>query len=259
MGKPVKGKHAIEVAVFTVTLQNGLSKHSVDALMTLKESLKEQYPVFNPVNKIEVRLEKDLVKKEIHTVCGVNLQQQDEHGKVLWALHASDNSIAVSCFDYDRWGQISARALPNLLFVMSVIADDQNPITTIGLQYVDRFVGQADTYKLNQVFNTKSRFFSKQTAQSGPLWHIYQGWFQEIEGYEGKHLNVLNLSTNDTQLGLITTIDHTSRVHFLPFIPVTHITEKFILPVYQLLHDCNKGILIDLLNAKQRKNIKLYS
>ncbi|MGB3212978.1 MAG: TIGR04255 family protein [Desulforhopalus sp.] len=259
MGKPVKGKHAIEVAVFTITLQKEMSKHSVDALMTLKESLKEQYPVFNTVNRLAVRIEKDLVQNEVQTVSGVNLQQQDGHGKVLWTLRASDDSVAVSCFDYERWEKISDRAFKNLLFVLSVIADDQNPITTIGLQYVDRFVGQADNYKLNQVFNTKSRFFTKQTMQSGSLWHIYQGWFQEIEGYDGKHLNVLNLSTNDTQLGLITTIDHTSRIHFSQLIPVTHITEEFVSPLYQLLHDCNKSILIDLLNAKQRKDIKLSS
>lgn len=257
MGKPVKGKHAIEVAVFTATLQNRLSKHSVDALMTLKESLKEEYPVFHPVNRIEVRIEKNLAEKEILTICGVSLQQQDEHGRPLWALRASDDSISVSCFDYERWDQISERALSDLLFVISVIADDQNPITTIGLQYVDRFVGQTDNYDLKQVFNTKSRFFSKQTAQSGLLWHLYQGWFDEMEGYEAKQLNVLNLSTNDTQLGLITTIDHISRVHFSPFIPVTHITEEYVLPIFQLLHKCNKGILNDLLNAKQRKDINL--
>lgn len=257
MGKPVKGRHAIEVAVFSATLQNQFSKKSIEALMTLKESLKEKFPIFTPITKFEFRLENQLLEKGVQATSGVNLLQNDQQGKVLWALNVQDSSINISCFDYQRWTEISSEALETLLFVIQVIADDQNPVSTLALQYVDRFVGQADNYKLNQVFNTKTKFISKQTGQSGLLWHLFQGWFQTVEGCDAKHLNVLNLSTNDTQLGIVTTIDHTSRIVFTSSIPVTKITKEFVSPIYKLLHECNKDILIDLLNARQRKAIKL--
>lgn len=261
MGKPIKGKHAIEVVIFTITFQANFSKKILDALITLRESQKENFPVFNLVNKVAFQLGPDMSENVQATsgvnLSGVSLQRLDQEGKPLWMLQANENAISVSCFDYERWDNISEQALKYILSVINVVDDDRNPIETIGLQYVDRFVGKDDGYNLNKVFNTKSKFFSKQTGKSGKLWHLYQGWFQTVEEYKANQLNVLNLQTNSLPAEIITTIDHTTRLHFTSCVSLADATKKFLTDIYNLLHNTNKEILINLLNARQRKVIKL--
>lgn len=259
MGRPISGKHAIEVAVFAVTFEKNFTKPSVDALLTLKELLKDRYPIFSETTAVNVQLGPGGMSEQTSSRSGVSLQKAGSDGKPEWALRADGNAIVVLRFNYDRWGVEAPAALTDMATVIRIVADDTNPVQHLSLQVVDRFVGiPMDSYKINQVFDPKSKYLTKHIVNnSGPLWHLHQGWFESIEG-KTKQLNVLNLSTNDTPSGITTTIDHLSRHIFNNPRSTTEVSdEKILQEIFDILHLKNKEIVIDLINTTQCKAIKL--
>jgi len=258
MSRPIGEKHSIEVAGFVAAFEKPFSKVAIEALETLKKTLDSKYPVFSTTKTLKVHLEGSTFKQQPSSeVSGVSLQQTKKDGRPAWTIRADNNNIIVSCFEYDKWKQTSSKALEDLFTVFSVVADDRNPLSLLALQVVDRFVGPSkNQYQLKQVFNTTSKFLTKQAASSGPLWHVHQGWFVEDKKFKGQFLNVLNLSTNDTPAGIISTIDHTIRYLLGPEEqPAQKITQKFMETIFNTLHDYNKIIFADLLNAKQKRAV----
>ena len=260
MGRPISGKHAIEVAAFACVFTKPFSPGVIEALMTLKETFREDYPVFSTTKVVEMRLEKENVQPSAsQSIAGVSLHVLNDQHKPAWTLRADANSIVVSCHVYNRWGSESPKALNDLTKVIDVVADDQNPVSQLYLQTVDRFVGgNPDSYKLNQVFNSRSRYLPKQIREAGALWHVYQGWFDSIEESPDKILHNLNLSTNETPHGVITTIDHSARYNFSQVTPASGVSNLEITTKhFDLLHQTNKQIISDLLIKKQCRNIGL--
>lgn len=259
MGLPISGKHAIEIAAFVVVFERPFSAHAIEALGGLQETLKNDLPVFQRINVLEVRLEDGaLVKQNMGSVSGVLLQQFGEDGKQSWGLRVEGNTIVASCLKYEAWNKTAPQALGFLKAVINIVADEDTTPTVVALQIVDRFVAPSkDGYKIGDVFNTRSEFLTKHTFSAGCLWHIHQGWFDDATLVPSRMLNVLNLSTNDTPSGLITTIDHTAQYQALG-VQTTKITdEDWLISLFNELHIKNKTVLGNLLNAKQRKAIKL--
>ena len=261
MGRPISGKHSIEAVVFSCVFERAFSRTSIEALMTLKETLKEKYPVFSTTNVVNVRFEhQKMASESSHAIAGVSLQKlHSETKKPDWTLRADANLINITCFSYDRWNIESTKALEDLTTVINLVADDQNPVTNLALQTVDRFVGgPTSEYKINKVFDTRSKYLTRQVKESGPLWHIYQGWFEKDPTTKKHLLNNLNLSTNETPQGVVTTIDHNLKYIFNPPSPATDLTDiDNISAIFQLLHDHNKEIVTDLITKKQCNAIKL--
>jgi uncharacterized protein (TIGR04255 family) len=261
MGRPISGKHAIEVAAFSCVFDRPFSKTSINALMTLKETFKEEYPVFSTTNIVSMRIEQENTPPQTtQSLSGVSLQILKE-GQLTpaWSLRADGNVVVVSCFVYNRWTPESEKALRDLTKVINVVAEDRNTVNHIALQTVDRFVGGGrNDYKINQVFNSNSKFLTRQTQNSGPLWHIYQGWFDELEGSKNRLLHNLNLSTNETPHGIITTIDHNAQHFFVPSAAASDLAnEQYLSTIFNKLHSYNKQIVTDLLTKKQCKAIGL--
>ena len=261
MGRPISGKHAIEVTAFSCVFERPFSKSSIEALMTLKETFKEQYPVFSTTNLVNMRIEHDNVPpRASQATAGVSLQvlKEGQH-KPAWSLRADVNIITVSCFVYNRWASESSKAIRDLTSVINIVADDQNPVNHFSLQTVDRFVGGNRTdYKINQVFNSKSKYLTHYARNAGPLWHIYQGWFEDVKDKKDRLLHNLNLSTNETSHGIITTIDHNAQYQFIPFASATDFSnDKYITEIFNILHSRNKEIILNLLTIKQCRAIGL--
>lgn len=259
MGRPISGKHAIEVVAFVVTFEKPFSKPSIEALLPLKELFKERYPIFSETTAVNMQIGPEGKSQTTSARNGVALHKTGSDGKPEWALQANGNAIVVLCYLYDRWDVEAPAAIEDLATVMTIIADDTNPVQHLSLQTVDRFVGTPmESYMINQVFDSRSKYLTKHIANnSGPLWHLHQGWFEPIEN-DIKQLNVLNLSTNETPLGITTTIDHISRHIFKHSRSTTELYSKQILKeIFDTLHVKNKEIVKSLLNKKQCRAIKL--
>ena len=125
----------------------------------------------------------------------------------------------VQCFAYDTWSTTSAKALNFLQIAINVVADEENPLILLAHQIIDKFVAPSRMdYDIGNVFNKRSEFLSKHVFKAGPLWHLFQGWFEQPTSAPGQLLNVLNLSTNETVSGFETTIDH--NVQYLSLIHI---------------------------------------
>lgn len=256
---PVSGKHAIEVAAFVAIFQQPFSTRAVEALSSLQESLREDFPSSQVTNTIELRIENGVqATPQVGSVSGIFLQRIGEQGKQSWTLRAEGNAIVVQCFAYETWGETSPKALGFLQSAINVVADEENPLGVASLQIVDRFVAPSkDGYDIGHVFSKRSGFLSKHVFDAGSLWHIYQGWFEETTVAPGRLLNVLNLSTNDTPSGLVTTIDHNAQLQS-PGVPISDtVSIEWLRSVFDELHTKNKTVVGALLNAKQKKAVNL--
>lgn len=261
MSRPISGKHSIEVASFVCIFDKQFSTSSIQSLMTIKEIFKDDYPVFTTNSLWNVRLEgKDTAPISTHQLAGVTLQRLNENTKKpVWAIKTEPNSIIVSCFAYDRWKVASEKAVNDLITVIKVVDDGRNPINHLVLHVVDRFVGgTSDSYKITQVFNARSRYLSKQSKEAGVLWHVHQGWFEYIHEKADRMLHNLNLSTNATPQGILTTIDHSIRYNYKDPAAASDVANYNIAKeIFDTLHERNKSVVVDLLNKNQCRKIKL--
>ena len=201
MGKPISEKHAIEVASFIVVFERPFEANIIGSLSGLHERLKADYPNFNLTNTVEVRVDGDNVSQQI-TANGCLLQSLLPDGRPSWTLRVEGSAIVVSCTDYKRWGDISTKALGHIKAAMAFVNNDTNAVSNLIHQIVDRFVTDGkDEYSIDQVFSAQSPYLTEQALKAGKLWHVYQGWFEEKKEFDGKLLNVLNLSTAENPVG----------------------------------------------------------
>ena len=258
MGKPINEKHAIEVALFIVAFERPFDAITVQALPGLQALLKDDYPTFNATNVMEIRFTDSKIDQQIGAVTGCQLQKFHEDGRPAWVLKVEGNAIVVSCMDYTRWDEVSSKALGHIKTAFTLVKSETNAVVTVIHQIIDRFVAvNKEDYQVEQVFNIKSRYLTKQALESGMLWHVYQGWFDDAPEFGGKLLNVLNLSTADNPVGLTTTIDHAVHFQFQPAMAIDALDDPFMRKAFNALHERNKVTIKNLLNEKQQKAIKL--
>lgn len=260
MGKPISEKHAIDVASFIVVFEHPFEANIVDSLPGLHERLKADYPTFNLTNVMEVSVTGSEVSQKIGVTSGGLLQNLQPDGRPVWTLRVEGNAIVVSCTKYERWDDISPKALEHLKAAITFVNNDRNAVTSLIHQIVDRFVtANKDEYDISQVFNTQSPYLTGQALKAGKFWHVFQGWFDDKKEFGGKLLNVLNLSTaeNPANITITTSIDHAAHLRFESPKAIEVLDDKFIRKAFDELHESNKSIIRQLLNKDQLKAIGL--
>jgi hypothetical protein len=78
---------------------------------------------------------------------------------------------------------------------------------------VDSFIyeGKSEDYSLDELCTRHSEFLTAHAFDSGLLWHVHQGWFENIEE-TGKCRNVLNVAANMVGNTYQITIDHQANL-----------------------------------------------
>lgn len=258
MARPIGDKNAIEAMAFMIAFERPISVGTGENLLGLEMLLKEELPSFSRVNSLMVRVEEGK-PTPLSTYGGVLLQRFRSDGRPVWTLRADGNAVIVSCHDYESWVRDSPLAIDYLQKAILASVEDDNPATLFALQTIDKFIAEKDgAYKITDVFKKDNRYLTKQTAESGRLWHVFQGWFEQNSGGDGRYLNVLNLSTNEAPNNHITLIDHNVQFQLQnPKVPKEIADEASMKKVFQNLHDRNKIVISGLLNDQQRRAIGL--
>lgn len=260
MGQPISEKHAIDVASFIVFFEHPFEANIVDSLPGLHERLKADYPTFNLSKTMEVNLTGNEISQKVGVSSGGVFQKIREDGRPTWTLRVEGNTIVVSCTEYQRWNDISSKALDHIKAAIAFVKSDGNAVSSLIHQIVDRFVtANRDEYDISQVFNTQSPYLTGQALKAGKFWHVFQGWFDDKTELGGKLLNVLNLSTaeNPANISITTTIDHAAHLRFNSPKALDELDDKFIRTAFDELHEANKSVIRQLLTNDQLKAIGL--
>lgn len=133
------------------------------------------------------------------------------NGAHTWRVTVQNNVIAVTCHHYTDHPEVFARAQRYFGMVLGLLPAAV-PTVEVSLQFVDKFRYNATIetidYDMGELFRPDTAYLTEKAWDSGLLWHVYQGWFDQ-SGDQFKVLNQLNLSNirfDDGTFG--TVIDH---------------------------------------------------
>lgn len=240
---------------FVIVFEQPFSPDTCEKFLALQNVLSKDFPSFNRTQNIEVKVTDEKNVEQSEQLNGIVMQKAKESGEPEWQLRAQGNSIIASCFDYDRWKSESEKAVSYLLKVASSV-EQGNPVSVVGLQTVDKFMDDsAEKYQISGVFNSNSKFLTKQVLDAGHLWHIHQGWFEKAN-QDDQCLNVLNLSTNSIPEGISTSIDHSSQMIFKSGKSIKSLKNE-LSDTFGILHEKNKEVVRELLSSDQKDIIGL--
>jgi uncharacterized protein (TIGR04255 family) len=257
---PINSANAVDAVAFVIIFDRNFTEQEEKKFLELQKTLADDLQQFSQDIVIETQLENGKAVKHESKNSGIKLQSIQPNGKVGWGLHIFANQISIFCGSYDRWEKVWAKVDKYLKCSVKLLELNSINVTAIALQYVDRFTENAsDEYELTNVFNNKTQYLTSNTKNAGKLWHVHQGWFENISDKE-KILHVLNLGATENSEKILTTIDHSLQFQF---VDKPHIAKNFFgskkeyQKAFDLMHQKNKDVLKELLNHEQCQEIGL--
>lgn len=266
--RPINASHSISEVVFVLQFAQDLSDSTISQLTALEEKLKPELPKMEVMKAIGFEIKDDQViapSGPQEKLAGVRFSKYSEAAELLWTIRAERNFISVNCLDYERWMPVWERAYSYLAIVAPKLISPENPLTSIALQYVDKFVyeGEKDDYSYTDLFEAESGYLSRNVVNAGPFWHSHQGWFDNYTD-TSRTLNRLNINVARADKDHLTTIDHQLVTQFIE--PISNPSILFdsqagqsamVEGVFTTMHEANKNVLRGLLNAVILKKISL--
>lgn len=215
---PIHEGHSIANLTFLIQLNRSITPAEVEAIQPAIDSLDEELPV--RIDLANARIEfQDGHGQTTTEKAGQTRQRLAPNGQPEWQLNACENRILVQCADYHRWHLEWERAKRFLDVVCTPLSAASPSIGIVALIHsvLDCFVfeGDPEAYDCNALFSEHCRYLTPQVDESGPIWHVHQGWIETLEvPIRGRLLQVLNLGTVTDGGRLVTNIDHGMHYQF---------------------------------------------
>lgn len=272
LAKPINKHNAIEVAGFIVTFARMLNEQELERIMGLKETLKNDLPIANQLQSINIIINDESKKTEqsaTSTFSGLSLQAKTADDlNIGWELRIDGNSIRVTCREYDRWHNVWPKALKFIKECFVFLDSSNLAIEHFGCQIIDKFVYQdnpEEAYFISDILNKDSEYLSnKLRTQNKQAWHINQGWFDDpIDTTYSRWLNQLTVMSGFVNDKLTTSINHIGQATFENPIPIAQVLVKkenattLIKSTFDEFHKRNKLILDTLLSEVSKQQITL--
>lgn len=257
---PVNQENAIDAAAFVVLFNRPFTEKEETSLLALKEIFRDELPDFSRTTMVTVKHEAGRPPEHVVKESGLRLQKFEPSGKVGWVLNILENQLVITCQSYDRWNNVWAQSEKYMKAALRLLDINSLSVQACMLQYVDRFIEKSSSaYTTHDVFDKKTSYLTAKAATAGKLWHVHQGWFEERSPDE-RILNILNMGTTEDRGNIVTTIDHSLQLQFLPkpkpakrFFDAKKEYQK----AFLILHEKNKDVVKSLLNSNQRKAVGL--
>lgn len=258
---PVGKTNAIEAAAFIVGFTQPLGEGYLRGFEAATESLESELPGKQETKAVSEGTSQEVLLESTRFIT-------DAKGGMLWRLHASGNSITVHCTEYTTFNEVWAK-VNRLLNTALQPLDSALEVLEVGLQIVDKFhypAGMsAESYNCVEVFREGSEFLTAKALKSGPLWHVFQGWFEPREGGGRRLLNQLQLSSTELvgQRMFATVIDHRATLKRGPDswtlgnLRDDSNTDANLVSIFNRLHIENNSIARGLLNDNKLQQIGL--
>lgn len=211
-----------------------------------------RYPRFDHVRMQRVDIQNGFSHVQQSHMAFPLWQKYRQDGRVVHELRCETESIVFLCTDYTRWDEVLPQALSDLKSLADSIASEKN-VVKVSLQTTDKFTLDGTEKAFDSLLSANSRYLTQNIVQTeSKLWHVHQGWFVDTE--MGRCLNVLNTSVVENGTVMDVIIDHISDTGLNNPCSLRDLNIK---ALFDLAHDSNKKILLDLLQDQIKDTIGL--
>ena len=188
------------------------------------------------------------------------------NGSYAWSLQLHGPFLTVACYDYTHFEEVWGKAKDFLMLSLQSVGDSYE-VEEVTHQVVDRFVYDVplgedaySLYKMEQIFRPETPYLTQKAWNSGLLWHVHQGWFEDgMEGRGLRHLHQVNISNSELepQTKYSTVIDHRGTVHSMDSKGSLLKESAFMDEVFHDLHERNLKLIHELLCDDMQAQINL--
>lgn len=267
--RPFAEKSAVEVAILYVAFANHLS--DVD-LQALSRSMEEKFSVDLPGSEQSVgqTIPLAVVNGIAQQVAVDGTQQLHEvsrflalnNGRFAKRLRGSGNVVSFECHVYKDFNEFKENIANYLIPILKTL-NKEFQIAELGFIINNKFLYEdnltKDNYSHKELFRVKSPRLTPASYNFSPLWHLFQGWFVELEEIDNLILNQLNISNSrlNSENSFFTTIEHRALYRInSQAIPlqkiIKHLESNDLL---NKMHSESLNILKDLLTDKKLAEI----
>lgn len=259
--RPVHTEHSVLEVAFVLHFSRPFSEDAISNITQLRETLQNELPKLDKIIGLGVRFQAGgqdpFGTPPEQKLVGVSFKHFVDNGAFDWNLRVEDQMAAVNCLAYTRWSETWEQAKRYLDLVSRLLIAPENPVVSISLEYVDRFLfgGAQEDFPFVEIFKTDSLFLTAHTRNSGGLWHVNQGWFENDVPEAKRALNILNITAGHSEGEHQTTVHHNCTMQFGK--PLTSHKMLFandesgqqkVERIFTWLHSKNKEILNALLS-----------
>ena len=259
---PARQDNAIDQIVFSLVFDKPFDSQIIEQLILLKNDGIDGLPESEVTKSLTISsgpTQSTITRNEIN---GVRFykppsdQTKSEIGENRneWDLHAQEKSIQLICTLYTSWTDVWSTAQDILGKLNNCVSDDYE-VNEFIVQVDDKFTCDKDIdYSIDDIFDRTSRYFSLNVLEAGEAWHIYQGWFENVD--DMRVLHNLNISTSrDDEMNYISSIVHVMRTAFVSEEAILH--EDSINHAAQNAHQKSKQAMCSILNQDALDRIGL--
>ena len=259
---PVRQDNAIDQIVFSLVFDKPFDSQVIERFILLKNNGIEGLPESEVTNSLTISTgstQTSIARREIN---GVRFYKppSDETRSAIgenrneWDLLAQENQVQLICTLYTSWNDVWSTAQYILGILNKCVSDDYG-LNEFIVQVDDKFMCDKDIdYSIDDIFDRTSRYFNLNILEAGEAWHIYQGWFENVD--DMRVLHNLNISTRrDDEMNYISTIIHLMRTAFMAEEEIQ--LEDFINHAAQNAHQKSKQAMCSILNQEALNRIGL--
>lgn len=251
--------HSLAEVALVIAFQSPVSGERLEKLKALPSAFKDQLPAASENKELSL----SVTDKQSSTVTSFNgwtLEKKDlETDLTEWQLVAEKNRIVVKGFEYANWHQFKRELLSFFHQLNDELELANTPVKEIIVQFVDRFhwMVPPTRYQLGKFFNPQSEYLPISAKRGGPLWHVFQGWFEVSDSLQ--IIMNLNISTQTPPerphrteiLNSLRAVGPEGREGF------ESVDEALLDAILEKAHTENKNTLLDLLSDEAIKSIGL--
>jgi uncharacterized protein (TIGR04255 family) len=216
--RPLHDRHAIQEVVFVLMFGREFAPAEVEAVVKAHDRWREELPKVTRFTAQRIEIQDagppQIRPAEEAGVIGVAFDAVKRDGSLDWRLRLQQNWIGVNCLSYTRWNQVWPTARGFLDQVGGILINPKLPVVGAALQYIDLFVweGDIEQYRADELFRADSGFVPRSIWDKGPLWHLYQGWFQKEDlPAAGRRLEKVHIDAVEREGTYQTKVDITLR------------------------------------------------
>lgn len=194
-----KASHSLSVVAVALVFREELSKEELKKLQNLDEVLQDIFPKAHRKESFNLSLNESAPTTASSRFAGwtFEIPSNDEPNLIDWQLDIEPTKCGVRTLAYTGWNEFIDKATQYLSVLFERAGLQHIGFDELGVQFVDRFHLNlsSEEYSLTKFFKPESDVFSESVRKrNAPLWHIFQGWKEQLEGRE--FIENVNLSTN---------------------------------------------------------------